>query len=169
MPIRAVFRRRTTATRALALTAALAVLAPGQAWACMSPAEASAIHVRVLQSDLMVAALLCDQKPRYNRFVQEFQPELIRHGQTLKAYFQRAHGKSGTRRLNSFITVLANEASQRSITLGGDYCPIATRLFDQVLATRDGELDSYSGRRIGKAAEEQLGCTITAAAEAAPE
>lgn len=109
-------------------------LAPAaQAMSCARPAEVIAMQTRILQSELMVAALTCDARDSYNRFARKFQSELVVRGRTLRAYFRRAHGARGERELNGFITRLANQASQRSLAQGAHYCRGADALFESVL------------------------------------
>ena len=100
---------------------------------CLRPAEQSAVQMRLLQTDLMVAALSCHRKPDYNTFAVKYRDELVRGGRTLRALFDRVHGKSARTELNSYITRLANTASMQSLN-GNDYCGRMGKLFDGVLA-----------------------------------
>ncbi len=95
---------------------------------CARPAERTALELRVLQSELMVAALTCDYQVSYNAFVTKFQPTLSKQGPVLKKYFQRVKGDS-TRSLDRFITSLANGASQLSRTQGQAFCAAAHAAF----------------------------------------
>lgn len=118
----------------LVLVAAAAQFAIGNAaWAgtCASPNEKAAFDSRVLQNELMVAALTCGETARYNAFVQKFQPELVTHGKTLKSYFARTYGKSGEFELNRFMTRLANDATMRRTQMSmQEYCTSAVGLFN---------------------------------------
>src|SRR3546814_1871604 len=107
---------------ALALLVGGAGAAPALAAKCASVADRSALETRMLQTELVVAALSCNERTRYNAFVNKFKGELGDRGKALKAFFNRAHGKDATRRLNAFVTELANEASQRTIAYQGDFC-----------------------------------------------
>ena len=100
-------------TGVLAVTAVLA--GSGAAAAeCARPQELHALNTRVLQTELMVAALACGYQAGYNRFVGAFRHDLVEHGGTLRAYFRRQYGSEGQTRLDHFITRLANEESGRS-------------------------------------------------------
>src|SRR5512134_2432835 len=86
---------------------------------CTSAANLEALNVRALQTELMVGALACGERERYNAFVQARQPELVPYARTL----QRMHGK----RTNAFVTRVAN-ASARNAD-----CAAISALFDEVL------------------------------------
>ena len=124
---------------AVAGTAMLGTVAAA-AQNCVLPREEAAAQTRVLISELVVAALTCDSRKRYNAFARRFRPELVAHGTELRLYFARAHGDSGRRHLDEFVTLLANVASMRSIQTRQDYCVRTAELFDRVLATEPGEL-----------------------------
>lgn len=99
---------------------------------CLRPAEQTAVQMRLLQTDLMVAALSCHRKPDYNAFVTKHRDVLIQSGRQLRALFHRVHGNSATPALNSYVTKLANSASMQSLN-GDDYCGRMGKLFDGVL------------------------------------
>ncbi|MEO5375834.1 MAG: hypothetical protein H7840_16500 [Alphaproteobacteria bacterium] len=96
---------------------------------CAQPAEQPALNARVVQTQLMVAALTCEQRDRYNAFVQKFSPQLAESGQTMKAVFKRQYGRSAENQMNQFVTRLANDASARSRTTPG-FCGDTLVLFD---------------------------------------
>ena len=100
---------------------------------CETPSERAAIATRVFQTELMVAALTCDERGRYNAFVRRFEHDLVDRGQTLKTIFSRAHGNRATGQLTSFVTRLANEASLRSLETTEDFCARASDLFGKVM------------------------------------
>ena len=83
---------------------------------CRSSTELQAIAVRMLTTELMVAALGCSGttedsfRSRYGSFVQKFNPELVRNGSELKSQYARRGGES---RMNMMVTQLANLAEQR--------------------------------------------------------
>lgn len=123
--------RKTT----VALATIASLLAGPAAAVCVDSSERQAMITRVLQTELMVAALTCGQQGEYNTFIRRFEGELVNRGKTLRAYFQRTYGGQSQPRLDGFITRLANEASQRSIANRADFCPRAAELFDVVLNT----------------------------------
>ncbi len=144
----------------LGLTLSLA--APVQAANCARPAEEAAVYVRVLQSDLMVAALTCNSRHHYNAFAKQFQPELIRHGQALKSFFNRLHGARADEKLNAFVTYLANDASVRSINGAGNYCQRANAVFKSVLALDPAELGAFSAERLAASTPpRRIACTAS--------
>lgn len=107
----------------------------------LSPKEREAINFRLLQTELMVAALSCgrnDFKSKYNNFVVRFGPALRRNGRTLRAIFRRAYGHNGRRRLDTYVTRLANEASVRSME-NTRFCETAGRKLDVVMRARQAE------------------------------
>ena len=124
---------------AVAGTAMLGTVAAA-AQNCVQPREEAAIQMRVLTSELVVAALTCDSRERYNAFARRYQPELVAQGRELRHYFARTHGDSGRRYLDEFVTLLANDASLRSIEARQGYCVRTADLFDRVFATEVGEL-----------------------------
>lgn len=96
----------------------LAAPAGAQQARMTSPGEEEAIAFRRLQSELMVAALSCNDprhRDAYDTFVRRFRPALAENGRVLKTYFKRLHGARATRNLDDFITALANEASLSSM------------------------------------------------------
>ena len=102
------------------------------------------LRVRVLQSDMMVAALSCDLRNHYNEAVRRFQAELVLHGRHLRSFFDRVYGKSGQRELDRFVTSMANTASSRSIAKGAAYCTSAEQMMNAVLAVPPNGLAEYS-------------------------
>ena len=127
---------------------AMAVLFAGvnvaQAAACALVDEKTALDTRVLQSELMVAALTCGENARYGVFVKKFEPILVANGQALRQYFNRAYGSAGETRMNRMVTQLANTASIRSASQArAAYCASQGRLFAEVLALRTGDLPGF--------------------------
>lgn len=151
----------------IAGVAALTLFA-GQAAAdiCADPDDQTAVRTKTLQTELMVAALRCDGNRRYNQFVRKFEQDLIAQGIQLRAYFERAYGASAERRLNRFVTFLANAASLSSLDSGKNYCASAEVLFDQVLDNTPGGLAKYaSNHRVDVAANAQVCERVTALIE----
>ncbi len=126
---------RSTRVRASVAVVMIGLLTVDPAWAevCARPHERTALSSRVLQTELMVAALCCGNRPLYNAFVTKFRGELVKQGRSLRSFFQRHHGGGGEENLNSFITRLANEASRRSNAERAGFCAQASLLFRQLL------------------------------------
>lgn len=153
----------------LVLVAAAAQFALGSAaWAgpCATPNEKAAFDSRVLQNELMVAALTCGETGRYNVFVQKFKSELVTHGKTVKAYFARAYGKRGEHELNKFMTRLANAATMRRSQMSmGEYCTSAVNLFNSATTVNEEALVTFASQTsfAGRAGIES--CAVQAARE----
>ncbi len=132
---------------AVALTVgalSVAPLGPAKAALCHTPQEEAALSARMLQTEFMIAALSCDQRANYNAFVTKFESELVPLGRALRQMFKRAYGGAAKQELNGFITSLANQASQRSITGWSGYCDNASNLFLEALALEPGALKTFA-------------------------
>ena len=141
--------------RILSSLAALAVaMTPvSQAWAaCYTPAETLAVQVRMLQSELMVAALACrDSNPelgmisKYNAFVNRHSTGLVSQNRVLERHFDRHFGAQGKRRMDTLLTAIANDASKRSMT--NDFCGTAAGLFGAISVMEWPQLIRLAGDR----------------------
>ena len=100
---------------------------------CADAAEKKSFGVRSLQTRLMVAALTCDARKQYNAFVTRYRPALAGHGRTLKDYFHRAYGPESGRRLDRYVTGLANRASLLSTLDRPTFCARAGRTLQTLL------------------------------------
>jgi hypothetical protein len=108
---------------------------------CAHPDDYLALNARHLQTELMVAALSCNANDRYNAFVTKFQTQLLLSNRQLVKFFSRRYGASGANRTNEFVTMIANQSSERSLADVGDFCAAADKTFDQIdrLSKRDFE------------------------------
>jgi hypothetical protein len=138
--------RRSMAAAGLASALVIAAVAPAEAgrMACVSARDEVALNARVLQTELMVAALACGEGKRYNAFVTTFRRELAAQGSSLRRFFSRAYGSAGNRQLNAFVTRLANDASIRSSAGSRRYCAAAGSLMSDALAARPGDFERLS-------------------------
>jgi len=140
----------------LAATALMATASPLAA-ACLDAAAEPAITaasyssvdrahaMRVLQSEMMVAGLSCGAKPQYNAFATKYKSVLIKNGDRLKKHYYAEHGATaGFKKLNTFVTRLANEASVRIAMSGPGYCQLAMQRFEVLLAAPVSSLERYS-------------------------
>lgn len=94
---------------------------------CVSIEEAHAFNVRSLQSQFMVAALACNQREAYNRFVSHFRSYLKIANAELVSYFSRiGRGRSA---VNAHVTDLANAAGLRRAESPASYCTRTWNLF----------------------------------------
>jgi hypothetical protein len=107
---------------------------------CYTEQEWQAAHVRILQTELNVAQLTCSNVPdrsydaQYGTFVTRFGDRLKAAGTELRAHFKRVYGGAAEKELDIFVTRVANEASDRSMS-STTPCADAAPLFQQVLAT----------------------------------
>lgn len=106
---------------------------PAAAEMCARDSDMPALQTRVLQTDLMVAALTCDERARYNAFVGKHRAELVVRGHELKGFFNRTFGPRAQATLDSFVTRLANEASLSTVAARTVYCTDAGATFATVL------------------------------------
>jgi hypothetical protein len=124
-------------SRLIVTLVAAALLAPDVASAtCLKPYEGTAINVAGLKSQLMVTALSCDTRDRYNDFVLSFRPTLQREDTALNSYFLRHYGRDWRSEHDDYITQLANMQSEASIREGNQFCQDNVGLFDEVLALK---------------------------------
>jgi hypothetical protein len=119
--------------------------------ACPGQPEREAHQVRLLQTELMVAALSCKHGEasaygeQYNAFVTKFRGPLKQNAAVLKAEYRRSYGAKHEAALDRYVTQIANAASERSLHLP-NYCLAVGPLFDQVLALKASELGGFSQR-----------------------
>jgi hypothetical protein len=153
----------------VALVAAAAQMAASNialAATCASPAEKAALDARMLQSELMVAALTCGENARYNAFVQKFQPQLISYGKSLRDYFARAYGKGGESEMDAFVTRAANGATMHRTQYSmPQYCASAVTLFESVLAVDGNGLRDFAGQTPYARESGVESCSVQAARE----
>lgn len=123
----------------LALATAVSAISLGfathdaEAFQARDAKETDAVNVRILQSEMMVAALSCNMRNSYNTMVVRYQGELVAHGRVLKAMFRRDHGNSAQKELDGFVTQLANDASIRSIKQRQAFCVNAGAVFTDLI------------------------------------
>lgn len=100
-----------------------------------------AIEVRRLQTTLMVAALSCNARSYYNDFVIKYRARLQHFGKAIRVEFRRRYGQYGSKKLDRFVTHVANKASARSNANRATFCSEALTFFQQT-AARDTVLAS---------------------------
>lgn len=132
----------------LGAAAALALLAgQAQAGSCALKDEKAALDMRVLQSELTVAALNCQQSDKYNAFVKKFEAKLAELGKSFRHYFDRVHGQRGEIEMDEMVTRLANAAVIRSWDWGAYYCPTEVQMFDYLLYLPPDQLVPFAASR----------------------
>jgi hypothetical protein len=110
--------------------------------------DQTVIHVRRLQTQLMVGALSCGRpsmQTSYNAFVSKFDHALKLNGRQLKAYFASRYGARGTSEMDSYLTKLSNELSLVSMR-NREFCERTGGLFDTVLALKASEIETFADR-----------------------
>lgn len=133
--------------KGVALSVGLVVGAIGAAQAappCIRIADEPVLNTRVMQTELMVAALSCGHRELYNDMVKRFEPELVEQGRSLKRLFEKAYGKGAHHQLNKYVTQLANDASQRSASEGRNFCAAAAAAFERIGAMDGPQFAAYA-------------------------
>jgi hypothetical protein len=140
---------------------------------CLKPKERTAVHVRMLQTELMVAALSCRAVPgrdftaEYNSFVRKHGDRLVGHARVLQAYFSSTYGSESRRHLDAFITSLANDASRRSMS-SPTFCDESVGLFHEALQVERSDLESWSAMRLASVPVALSACGAEGRASSAP-
>jgi hypothetical protein len=101
---------------------------------CAAQADLDALSTRMVQTDLMVAALECDASAHYNAFVKKFQRELVAGNRRMNQFFARVYGADGPKHSNDFVTRTANESSERSLKRVDQFCAAALEAFNKSAA-----------------------------------
>lgn len=151
----------------MAAAAISANAGPALAAGCALQDEIMALDTRVLQSELVVAALHCGQSGPYNSFIQKFGPVLVADGIAFRNYFSRIYGPSGEQMMDETVTRLANFAEMRSWTLGAAYCPNAAAVFGTLLSLDTAQLAIFARSRPYVRDHGVEPCAVEAAAPAA--
>ena len=107
----------------------------------------AAMQVRMLQTELMVAALSCEARSQYNAFVRKFSRQLADNGRLLREHFRKTYGAKAGTRLDAFVTRLANAASTISIRNSRTFCPNLQAIFRKALNNPDSRLSVLAAER----------------------
>jgi hypothetical protein len=126
---------------------------------CKVTPDNASIGIRALQTELMVAGLKCSAE-QWNSFTAQFKATIKMDADRMQHLFSKSYGKSGASQMNSFVTQLANDASQRSNGFSeADYCKQEDVVFKKVLALTGQELERFAvGRALAVPAPVAL-CT----------
>ena len=112
---------------------------------CTKTADRTAFDTEGLKSELMVTALTCQEKDKYNGFMRTYQPDVASQEHELAAYFKRAYGRGATKAYDDYISNLANVQEQEGLKAGSAFCQIFPQMFDEVMSLHDGtELADYA-------------------------
>ncbi len=130
--------------------------------ACVSSRDREALDVTGLKTQLMVQTLTCKTDSEYNAFLSKFKPELVSGESLAKSYFTRAYGRTGQKRLDEYMTTLANSKSDASQRDGSRFCPHNEEIFQEVMALQNGnELREYAAGRATAAPAAAEACPAT--------
>jgi hypothetical protein len=99
---------------------------------CLLPTEKIAFDVRALQTQLMIAAITCNQRDDYNRFVVGHQRDLADAYNQIISHFARVYGGDGQDQADTYITDIANSQSHDGIA-NTSFCNHMKPLFYQAL------------------------------------
>jgi hypothetical protein len=132
--------RLVPATLALMLAAgqSLAAVAPVPD-TCTQAADRVAFDTEGLKSELMVTALTCGEKDKYNAFMRTYQPAVSAEEKDLGAYFKRAYGKRYTKAYDEYISNLANVQSEAGLKSGTAFCGEFRSMFDEVMSLHNAD------------------------------
>src|SRR6202012_1793278 len=108
-------------------------------------------------TQLMVAALSCNQKDAYTTFVQHFQADLADGGRKLANYFDRVGG--GKPALNAYVTEIANAAGLNRASDPHGYCEKTWALFLS-LEQAPERLLAYAEQSIMSAVHGPAACAV---------
>lgn len=113
---------------------------------CARPEEVTAIQAAMIQQQLMVAALTCNEVEHFNAFQTSYGPELRASDAHLEKMFRRLYGnRRGEAEYHAFKTRLANHSSMRSIRDNAGYCRDARAAFDAALRGAKPTLAAFVG------------------------
>lgn len=104
-----------------------------------------AFNVIDLKSDLMVGALACNMRDKYDAFMNRFQPHILAEQHKMDAYFHRASGPySGQKIEDTYVTLLANNRSVSGAAQGSNFCLDNAAEFNAVMKLQTPDaLDAF--------------------------
>ena len=127
----------------LGTVAASCLAFPASAANCVAHSEREAFELRVVQTELMVAALSCGESDRYNQFVTAFKGDLAGAYQGVRRAFGRIYRGRAKSELNAFNTQLANASSQRGNKNKARFCQNASYVFDNTLGKSSQDMVAF--------------------------
>jgi hypothetical protein len=129
-----------------AVAAGVPVLPAAAVQSCPTSADQSAYDVLTLRTQMILLATKCGRDQDYNKnFIIRFQPELQANERAVLAYFRKIYGGAGQGRKDTFSTELVNVMSTEANMQGGEFCPRAGMIINEMNALRSPEeLASYA-------------------------
>lgn len=139
--------RISCAVAAALLTVSTAL--PAFAASCVNAAEARALQLRQLHIQLQVASLNCRADDpslpgKYASYVHRFGGQLTDNAKVLRGHFARSGGN-----IDRYMTVLANDESQRAHLVDG-YCESHVPLFEKLSTLKPAELEHFAAATMDK-------------------
>jgi hypothetical protein len=156
--------RRGTLSALVAAAAITLASSPSSAEVAITSKERASLELRLLQTELMVAALGCSSADRYNAFVTRYQPQLVDGGKTMQNLFKRVHGGQAFNRVNTFVTQVANEVSLRMVQNTNQFCDQTDAMFQALLSGGSDSFERARSRFHCAPITGFAGCTVEAAA-----
>jgi len=118
---------------------------PSIAPICGRPAEKAAFAIAALKTQLVVAAISCNQQDQYNAVIKRFRPPIVASEKTLAGFFSRAYGRQAQSQQDDYSTTEINQISQVGLRKGTGLCVAVVPMFDEVMALKNGdELTQYA-------------------------
>jgi hypothetical protein len=114
---------------AICLTAGPAMAVPST---CAKEEERSAFDTVALKSELMVTALTCHMKEKYDTFIHTYQPALAATEKDVSGYFKHAFGRTYQKAHDDYISNLANVQSEEGLKMGTAFCETYSDMFEEV-------------------------------------
>lgn len=117
---------------------------------CLTPPEKTAFEIRMLQTELMVATLTCrgvpgrDYSKQYADFVTTHRDGLKRHSEVFQGHFKRGGGAT---QMDRYVTSLANNYSQASMTGTGAFCDRQGAVFERAATLQPPDLTRFAAER----------------------
>lgn len=130
-------------SKALAATAAAALLAGSAQASCWSDTAYKAAQLRELDTMLMVEALRCRKTSAnfvetYNRFVETSRPALLKANAALRRHFAAEVGESGA--LNAYDNYMTTVANRYGAGTEGLACHDMASIVEAALGARGAEV-----------------------------
>jgi len=116
---------------------------------CATSVDQGAFDTMALKSELMVVALTCEARPQYNRFIEQFRPDLEREERALNTWFTHAYGGRWRTMHDEYVTNLANAESDVGLKRGTLFCKDHENIFPTVLRLRGADqLVNFASHRL---------------------
>ncbi len=120
---------------------------------CRMSSERAAFEMRMLQTELMVAALVCrgsegrDFAGDYAVFVTRHRTSLKYHADILRNHFRNRFGAASESHLDRYVTALANGYSQASSGGGPGFCARFDVVFTRATSVTTPDLARFAAER----------------------